>query len=209
VNLYSNDFLNGAQIPAALAFCAQDPAARVTLSSNRNPHLAWDGVPADTRSLALICHDPDVPSRGDDVNKEGRVIPADLPRVEFFHWVLVDLPPTLRTVAQGEFASAVAARGKPGPAAPHGSRHGINDYTGWFSGDADMAGDYYGYDGPCPPWNDTIAHRYVFTLYALDISRVGLEGRFGGADVRAAISGHVLASAALMGRYSLNPSISL
>ena len=59
-------------------------------------------------------------------------------------------------------------RGKPGPDAPHGARHGINDYTGWFASDADMAGDYYGYDGPCPPWNDEIPHRYV--------SRVSFDG---------------------------------
>ena len=50
-------------------------------------------VPAGTRSFAIICHDPDVPSQGDDVNQEGRVVPATLPRVDFFHWVLVDLPP--------------------------------------------------------------------------------------------------------------------
>ena len=35
-----------------------------------------------------------------------------------------------------------------------------------------MFGDYYGYDGPCPPWNDELVHRYVFTLYALDVPRL-------------------------------------
>ena len=30
-------------------------------------------------------------------------------------------------------------------------RHGISDCTAWFAGDKDMAGDYHGYDGPCPP----------------------------------------------------------
>ena len=34
-----------------------------------------------------------------------------------------------------------------------------------------MFGDYYGYDGPCPPWNDELVHRYVFTLYALDVAQ--------------------------------------
>jgi phosphatidylethanolamine-binding protein (PEBP) family uncharacterized protein len=48
-----------------------------------------------------------------------------------------------------------------------------------------MAGEYYGYDGPCPPWNDERVHTYVFTLYALDIPRLPLEGRFTGKPKRA------------------------
>ena len=66
---------------------------------------------------------------------------------------------------------------RPGPHAPRGARQGINDYTGWFAGDKDMAGNYFGYDGPCPPWNDEIPHRYVFTLYALDVPRLDVGGR--------------------------------
>jgi hypothetical protein len=159
------------------------------------------------KSFAIICHDPDVPSRGDDVNKEGRVIPKSLPRIDFFHWVLVDLPPSMVGVTAGEFSSSVVPRGKPGPGAPHGARHGINDYTGWFDRDKDMAGDYYGYDGPCPPWNDEIPHRYTFTVFALDVARLPLEGRFDGHAARKAIQGHVLAQAAITGRYTLNPDV--
>jgi Raf kinase inhibitor-like YbhB/YbcL family protein len=109
----------------------------------------------------------------------------------------------------GEYSSSVVARGKPGPDAPHGARHGINDYTGWFASDKDMAGDYYGYDGPCPPWNDEIPHRYIFTVFALDVARLPVEGRFGGADVRKAIEGHVLAQASITGRYTLNPAVKI
>jgi Raf kinase inhibitor-like YbhB/YbcL family protein len=83
----------------------------------------------------------------------------------------------------------------------------VNDYTAWFASDRDMSGDYFGYDGPCPPWNDTIVHHYVFTLYALDIGRVPLEGRFTGAQVMEAIEGHVLAKASLTGTYSNNPKV--
>jgi hypothetical protein len=84
----------------------------------------------------------------------------------------------------------------------------LNNYTDWFAGDADMEGKYYGYDGPCPPWNDSIMHHYVFTLFALDIERCPLEGEFGGAGVRSAIEGHILAQASITGTYSLNPEIS-
>jgi Raf kinase inhibitor-like YbhB/YbcL family protein len=72
-----------------------------------------------------------------------------------------------------------------------------------------MAGLYYGYDGPCPPWNDEIPHRYVFTVYALDVAALPVAGAFGGAEVRAAIKGHVLAEASITGRYTLNPSVRL
>ena len=105
-------------------------------------------------------------------------MPASLPRVDFFHWVLIDLPPDTPPIARGEFSDGVTARGKPGPHAPRGARQGINDYTGWFAGDKDMAGNYFGYDGPCPPWNDAIPHRYVFTLYALDVARLAVAGIF-------------------------------
>ena len=209
MKLTSSSFSDGGPIPAEFAFCAMDAKTHATLSKNRNPQLAWIEVPMGTKSFAIICHDPDVPSRGDDVNQEGRVVPRSLARVDFFHWVLADLPAAMVGVQAGEFSSSVVSRGKPGPAAPHGARQGINDYTGWFAGDKDMAGDYYGYDGPCPPWNDEIPHRYTFTVFALDVARLPLEGRFDGRAVRKAVQGHVLAQASLTGRYTLNPAVKI
>jgi hypothetical protein len=86
-------------------------------------------------------------------------------------------------------------------------RQGINDYTGWFASDKDMQGDYFGYDGPCPPWNDSIVHHYVFTLYALNVRECPVEGRFSGPDLLAAMEGRILDSAALTGKYSLNLAV--
>jgi hypothetical protein len=209
MKLSSTSFVDGGVIPAEYAFCAPDPKTHASLSKNRSPHLAWSDAPAATRSFAIVCHDPDVPSRGDDVNQEGRVVRASLARVDFFHWVLVDLPASITAVAAGEFASSVTPRGKPGPAAAHGARQGINDYTGWFASDAAMAGDYYGYDGPCPPWNDELPHRYVFTVFALDVPRLPVEGAFRGPDVRQAVQRHVLAQASITGRYTLNPGVKI
>ncbi|WP_374404170.1 YbhB/YbcL family Raf kinase inhibitor-like protein [Niveibacterium sp.] len=208
MKLWSNSIRDGAPIPGEFAFAVPASAGHVALSANRNPHLAWSGAPAGTRSYALICHDPDVPSRGDDVNQEGRSVPITLPRVDFFHWVLIDIPVGIDEIAAGSFSDGVVARGKPS-AGPLDTRQGLNDYTGWFAGDADMGGDYHGYDGPCPPWNDELPHRYIFTLYALDIDRVPVDGRFGGADVRAAIAQHILAQASFTGRYTLNPAVRL
>ncbi|GAB4181625.1 MAG: YbhB/YbcL family Raf kinase inhibitor-like protein [Rhodocyclaceae bacterium] len=207
MKLMSSGFDEGGRIPPEHAFCIEHPGTRVCLGSNRNPQLAWSELPAGTQSLVLICHDRDVPSRGDDVNQEGRTIPAALPRVDFFHWVLIDLPPQPASIAAGEFSDGVTARGKSGPQTLRGARHGLNDYTGWFANDPGMAGQYFGYDGPCPPWNDEIAHHYVFTLHALDLARLPLEGAFTGAEVREAIRGHVLAEATLTGVYWLNPAL--
>ena len=213
MRIWSNAFADMGPIPGEFAFGVPDATAHVTLSNNRNPDLHWEGAPADTRSFVLICHDPDVPSKGDDVNQAGREVPASLPRVDFFHWVLVDIPPGLTTISAGSHSDGVIARGKPGPeatggtAAAGGLRHGINDYTSWFAGDEAMAGDYYGYDGPCPPWNDSIVHHYVFTVYALDLERLPVEGKFTGAQVREAMQGHILAQASVTGTYTLNPSV--
>lgn len=207
MKLHSDSFKDGTTIPGEFAFCIPDPAQQVTLGGNHNPHLAWSDLPEGTRSLVLICHDPDVPSRGDDVNQPDRTVPASLPRVDFFHWVLVDIPMDPMHIAAGEYANEVLPRGKAGPVAARGARQGINGYTDWFANDHDMNGDYYGYDGPCPPWNDEIVHHYIFTLYALDVERAPVEGRFDGQTVRDAIAKHVIGQASITGTYALNPAV--
>lgn len=206
MDVRSSSFSDGGPIPGDFAFGLPDPATHVVFGPNRNPHLAWSGVPAGTQSFAVICHDRDVPTRPDDVNQEGREVPADLPRADFFHWVLVDVPSDVTQIAAGTLSQGVVAHGK----AQRGAFgvEGLNDYTGWFAGDPDMEGEYFGYDGPCPPWNDSLIHHYVFTVYAVDVPSLGLDGAFTGAEARAALDGHVLAEASLVGTYTLNPRLS-
>ena len=158
MKLTSQSWANGERIPALHAAGRLDAASGVAFSDNVNPHLAWTEVPAGTQSFALICHDFDVPTVADDVNQPDREVPADLPRTEFFHWVMVDLPPVPAELAEGQFSQGFTARGKPGSAADDAPRQGLNDYTGWFAGHADMAGQYHGYDGPFPPFNDSLVH---------------------------------------------------
>jgi Raf kinase inhibitor-like YbhB/YbcL family protein len=207
MKISSASFADNQRIPGAYAFAVPSATDHISLSSNRNPQLGWSGAPAGTKSFVLICHDRDVPSKGDDVNKEGRSVAASLPRVDFYHWVLVDIASTTSSIAEAEYSDGISARGKKGPEAKHGTRHGLNDYTAWFAGDKDMSGNYFGYDGPCPPWNDDILHHYVFTLYALDLARCPVSGIFKGADVLKAIEGHVLSMANLTGVYTLNPKL--
>lgn len=198
---------DGQPIPAEYAFGVADPEQHVVLGSNTNPPLAWSELPPEARSLVLICHDRDVPTRADDVNQEGRQVPADLPRTDFYHWILVDLAPEPAYILAGEFSEGVTPGGKPGPQAPRGTRQGINNYREWFASDPAMAGRYFGYDGPCPPWNDSIVHHYIFTLYALDIECCPVAGDFTGSEVLAAMAGHVLDQASLTVTYSLNPAV--
>ena len=207
MKLRSDSFEPGQPIPAEFAFGQPGPDSPCILSSNRNPHLAWSEVPQGTRSFALICVDPDVPSRPDDVNQAGREVPADLPRVDFVHWLLANIPAEAREIAAGSCSEGVSARGKQTPSGPSGSVQGKNDYTGWFAGDADMGGDYLGYDGPCPPFNDALLHRYFFRLFALDVEHLPLPAKFTMAGVHRAMQGHVLAEDVHYGSYTLNPRL--
>jgi Raf kinase inhibitor-like YbhB/YbcL family protein len=209
MKLSSRSLSPGGRIAGRCAFAVQAPFGHIRLSQNRNPQLAWSGAPATTRSYALTMIDADAPTRPDDVNREGRIVPAGLPRAEFVHWLLADIPASVTEIAEAACSTQVTAHGKSAPAGPDGSVQGINDYTGWFKGDAAMEGTYLGYDGPCPPWNDARVHRYTFEVLALDIERCGLKTGFALADLRKAIDGHVLARASLVGRYSLNPAIGL
>ncbi len=209
MQLTSSSFEDNSPIPETCAFGVIDPSAHVRLSENRNPALAWSDLPAGTKSLVLICNDPDVPSKPDDVNQEGHSVPSDLPRVDFCHWVLVDMSPDKHEIAEGAYSREITPGGKRDPKGPAGSRQGQNDYTNWFAGDPDMGGTYLGYDGPCPPWNDSIVHRYVFTLYATDLERCPVEDNFTAADVLSAIEGHVLDQASITGLYRLNPDVPL
>ncbi len=209
MKISSSSFEHNGVIPERCAFGVIDPASHVRLSDNYSPQLSWTDVPEGTRSLVLVCLDSDVPTKPDDVNQEGRTVPADLPRADFSHWVMVDMNPGTTELEEGACSDKITACGKTDPKGPLGSRQGQNDYTGWFAGDPDMAGTYLGYDGPCPPWNDSIVHHYHFTLYATDLKRCPVEGAFTARDVLEAIEGHILDQATLTGRYRLNPDVSL
>lgn len=217
MKLTSEGFVDGRAMPTRYAFgryrfhpkdLKEDE--RFELSDNLSPHLAWSDVPEGTRSFALKCHDPDAPSVGTDVNKAGRRVPIELPRADFVHWLLVDLGAQTRSLAEGAFCKGVQAGGKEGPSGPDGTRQGLNNYTQWFADDEAMRGDYFGYDGPCPPWNDERIHWYVFTLYALDVDTLAIDGTddqgaFDAAAFDAAIEGHVLGQAELRGFYNIFP----
>lgn len=95
------------------------------------------------------------------------------PKMTWVHWLLYDLPPDTQGLPAG-----VANF-------PAGTRHGVNDWQ------------RTAYGGPCPPVG---RHRYFFKLYALDIVLSDL-GHPDKAQLEAALRGHVLAEATLIGTY--------
>jgi Raf kinase inhibitor-like YbhB/YbcL family protein len=202
MHVSSGSFEHRGRIPADFAL-----GAAGGFGGNRNPQLHWDEVPAGTRSFALLCIDTDAPTDPSTVGRDDLQIPVDQPRTDFVHWTMVDIPAALREIAAGSCSDGVTAHGKQSPRGPEGARQGLNDYTGWFAGNADMGGDYHGYDGPYPPPNDLRLHRYFFRLFALDVERLPVPDRFTAADVFAAMQGHVLTEASTWGSYSLNPDV--
>lgn len=208
MQIKSNSFQHNGFIPAEFAFGKiGSPDEPIALSDNRNPHLAWGEHPAGTRSFALVCIDGDAPTVGDDVNQAGRTVPAELPRADFSHWLMIDIPSTCMEIDAGSCSDGITAKGKREPAGPTGSRQGKNDYSGWFASDPDMAGTYLGYDGPCPPFNDALVHRYCFRVYALDVDKLDLPDGFDWPQLQAALEGHVLGQAEIVGNYTLNPEL--
>jgi Raf kinase inhibitor-like YbhB/YbcL family protein len=101
----------------------------------------------------------------------------DVPNKTAIHWLIYDLPPATRALPEG-----VPTKAK----LPDGSRQGKNDPG------------KVGYGGPCP--SPGAAHHYFFKLYALDY-QTGLKPKAKGADVEAAIKGHILAQAELIARF--------
>jgi Raf kinase inhibitor-like YbhB/YbcL family protein len=99
----------------------------------------------------------------------------EAPKMTWVHWVLYNIPPPTRGLPQG-----VAAKDLPA-----GTKQGVNDWK------------RTGYGGPCPPIG---RHRYFHKLYALDTVLPDL-GAAPKIRVEAAMKGHVIAQAELIGTY--------
>jgi Raf kinase inhibitor-like YbhB/YbcL family protein len=93
--LTSSAFSEGGAIPAAYTCDGED----------RSPPLAWTGIPAQAKSLALIVDDPDAPD-------------PDAPKTRWVHWVLYGLPPGAFGLPEAVSATEL----------PPGTRQGANDW---------------------------------------------------------------------------------
>lgn len=145
--IFSSAFADGGRIPDLFTCHGAD----------LSPSLEWTGEPPETRSFALILDDPDAP---------GGV---------WVHWLLYDITPRIRNLAQGLRTGSLGVSGKNSWGKP-------------------------GYGGPCPPKGDG-PHRYFFRLYALDVPTLGLAAGSGRDQLQQAMKGHVLGEAHSIGRY--------
>jgi len=142
-NLSSPAFADGGSIPQKHTCQGHDVS----------PELNWSEAPAGVKSLALIMDDPDAPGG------------------TFTHWVLFDIPPETRQLAEG---------------------------AGPIGVDGGNSLSQTGYMGPCPPSG---IHRYYFRLYALDVPALNLKAGAARGEVEAAMKNHVVGTADTLGRY--------
>jgi len=126
--------------------------------ANVSPPLQWDSVPEGTKSIALICDDPDAPVG------------------TWVHWVLFNLPPETRELAENIPADR---------ALPNGASQGTSDFG------------RIGYGGPAPPSG---THRYFFKIYALD-TQIDLAAGAKKPQLLKAMNGHILGQGQLIGKY--------
>ncbi len=148
MRISSSAFKEGRKIPLKNTCDGQDVS----------PPLEWDNAPGGTKSLALICDDPDAP---------GSV---------WVHWVIYGIPPEMKALGESV---------RPLRELDSGLRQGTNSWS------------KIGYGGPCPPGG---THRYYFKLYALDTA-LNLGSGATKEQLLAAMKGHILEEARLMGTY--------
>lgn len=96
----------------------------------------------------------------------------DAPVGTFTHWVAFDIPSMQTEIPEGAKTAGKAGRNSAGR---------------------------NGYTGPCPPSG---THRYIFTVYALDVSALNLNEGASRDQVSNAMKGYIVAEGKLMGRYS-------
>ncbi len=95
LKLTSTTFTDGGEIPARYT-CDSDDIS---------PPLAWEGLPDDTKSVALIVDDPDAPD-------------PNAPKMIWVHWVLYNIPPSTTVLPQAVSKTDL----------PEGTKEGVNDW---------------------------------------------------------------------------------
>lgn len=125
---------------------------------NISPALNWDHLPEDTRTITIVVHDPDAPSGN------------------FIHWIIYDIPVTMKDLQEGITSTLNL---------PDGAAMGTNDAR------------RIGYYGPCPPSG---VHHYHFTIYAVN-TFLRLDAGATRTELMQSMKGHILEEGKLVGTY--------
>ncbi|MBM2816576.1 MAG: Phospholipid-binding protein [Ignavibacteria bacterium] len=149
ISITSPDFTQGGIIPVKFTCDGDDKSPRFTFSD----------IPDNAKSLAVICLDPDAPNG------------------TFYHWLIYNIPPTLKGFIEGIPKNRQLQ---------NGSLQGKNDYG------------QIGYNGPCCPKGST--HRYFFRLYALDVM-LKISGGANDNELERAMKDRVIAQGELMAKF--------
>lgn len=136
---------------------------QVAALGNTSPQLAWEGAPEGTKSFVVTCFDPDAPT------------PSG-----FWHWVLVDLPADVTSLATGAGAETSSL--------PGGAFMCRND------------GNQKAFMGAAPPQGDQV-HRYFFVVHAVGEDTLGVDSDATPAVVSFNLAFKTLGRAILHGTY--------
>ncbi|OON38878.1 kinase inhibitor [Izhakiella australiensis] len=158
MKLYSHNFNDGDKMPERHVFNGMGYQG-----DNLSPHLAWDEVPAGTKSFVITCFDPDAPTGSG-----------------WWHWGVANLPADTRVLPQGAGSGTADL--------PTGSVQTRTDFGS------------SGYGGAAPPKGES--HRYVFTVYALDVDHLEVDQQSSGALLGFNVHFHKLDSASITAVYS-------
>ena len=112
MKLTSTSITEGQRVPARYAMGKADPDQHATFSDNISPQLAWSDFPPGTKSFAIVMHDDSVPIVTTDVNIAGKTLSADLARTDFFHWILIDLDPSVTEILEAGHSHGITIGGK-------------------------------------------------------------------------------------------------
>lgn len=170
------------------------PLAHTCYGKNRSLSLRWTKGPHQTASYALIMEDIDY-KIGKGIVDPGGVGEKVGRTSDWAHWIIYNIPPSATELLPGIPAHVEEL--------PDGSFQGMNDFKN------------IGYEGPCPtqvvmeysgisPRTDP-AHRYVFTLYALDVT-VDLFPAVTKEQLLSLMDGHILSKTHTVGKFQIGPT---